>query len=107
MNHADNPWRQDETGYAEYLKHERLLFAWCLQTFADTPAAEAQEAAGTFYEYEPASAPHRGLVFHDEAWHWAMLHIFGPFYWISRPALELPSAEYRRVSDGLSESSAT
>lgn len=107
MNRATNPWQEDETGYADYLEQERALFAWCLQTFAGAPAAEAREAAETFYQYEPASDPYRGLVFHDEAWHWAMLRVFGPSYWISQPALELPSAEYRRFSEILSASSAT
>ncbi|MBN8742530.1 MAG: hypothetical protein BGP24_17510 [Lysobacterales bacterium 69-70] len=101
MNRADNPWQEDETGYVDHLKQERVLFAWCLQTFAGMPAAEAQAAAEAFYEYEPASDPYRGLVFTAEAWHCAMLHIFGAHYWITQPSLAQPSAEYTRLSDSL------
>ncbi|WP_386066307.1 hypothetical protein ACFJIW_17440 [Tahibacter sp. UC22_41] len=101
MSHADNPWQEDETGYADYLEQERVLFAWCLRTVAGMPAAEAREAAEAFYDYEPASNPYRGLVFHDEAWHWAMLRIAGPDYWTTQPSLAQPSAEYRRLSESL------
>jgi hypothetical protein len=51
--------------------------------------------------------PHRGLLFHDEAWHWAMLQTAGPQYWVNRPELKQPSAAYRLESAALSASVAT
>lgn len=101
MNRTKNPWQEDEPGYVDDLRQERMLFAWCLQTFAGMPAAEARAAAEAFYEYEPASDPYRGLVFHAEAWHCAMLQIFGPDYWIKQPSLAQPPAEYTRLADSL------
>jgi hypothetical protein len=54
--------------------------------------------AEQFYAYEAPGDPMRGLVFHDEAWHWAMLRLFGDRYWVARPDLERPSSEYRAES---------
>ncbi|WP_406673847.1 hypothetical protein WBK31_35620 [Nonomuraea sp. N2-4H] len=41
--------------------------------------------------------PYRGLVFHDEAWHWAMLGIYGERYWVAHPELADPPPEYRAL----------
>jgi hypothetical protein len=81
------------------LEHERHLFAWCLSSLGGKSPSEAQAAAEAFYAYEPATEPYRGLVFHDEAWHWAMLQIVGPQYWFTQPELEKPSAAYRHEAE--------
>ena len=95
-----SPW--DEKEYAEYLDHERHLFAWCLVVYGGISQPVARSQAEEFYRYESATTePLRGLVFHDEAWHWAMLKIFGEQYWQARPELESPSADYRAESQRL------
>jgi hypothetical protein len=49
------------------------------------------------YPYESSDEPNRGLIFHDEAWHWAMLRIYGDAYAGDHPELAQPSAEYRAL----------
>lgn len=90
---------EDETEYLEYLEHERHMLAWCLVRYSAVSPDVAARVATSFYLYQPASDPNRGLVFHDQAWHWAMLRICGAFYWTSDPKLETPSAEYQMESD--------
>ena len=85
----------DEQEYVSYLEHERHMYAWCLIKYGNLSPSDAHKSASTFYSYEPANAPYRGLVFHNEAWHWAMLHIFGETYWISRPDLVDQSQDYQ------------
>ena len=86
--------REEEAWYLAILEHERHMFAWCLTRIGGrSPEAAAAEAAA-FYEYEPASEEYRALVFHDLAWHWAMLTIHGDGYWWRDRALETPTAEY-------------
>ena len=89
-------WTEQE--YLEILSHERHMFAWCLVTYGDALQAEADAQALLRYPYEPAEEKFRGLLFHDEAWHWAMLHLFGEGYWRSRPELESSSREYKKES---------
>ena len=98
-----SPW--DEKEYVEYLDHERHLFAWCLCLYGGTSQADARVRAEAFYPYESAATGSlRGLVFHDEAWHWAMLKIFGEQYWQARPELESPSVDYRAESQRYEQS---
>ncbi|NUR29941.1 MAG: hypothetical protein HOV83_29505 [Catenulispora sp.] len=86
----------DEDEYLAYLEGERSRYAWVLRTYGDASPAEAQAAAEQFYEYEPAG-PYRGLVFHNEAWHWAMLGIKGHGYVTHYPELVDPPADYRAL----------
>src|SRR5262249_26055428 len=51
------------------------MFAWCLITYPGLSHADARPASLSPLAYEPAIQPCRGIVFHDEAWHWAMLHL--------------------------------
>jgi len=90
-----SPHGSDEISYRDYLAVERHMFAWCLMKLGGRSPPEANAAAERFYSYQAPSEPHRELVFHDEAWHWAMLELFGEEYWISRPGLESPSSDYR------------
>jgi len=71
------------------------MFAWCMQKYGERSRAEADAEALRAYPYEPASDPYRGFVFHDEAWHWAMLTIHRTMYWLKDRELEVPSADYR------------
>jgi len=96
---------RDEKEYVEYLDHERHLFAWCLSIYGGISQADARARAEELYRYESAATgPLRGLVFHDEAWHWAMLKIFGEQYWQARPELESPSVDYRAESQRYEQS---
>ncbi len=70
---------EDETEYLGYLEHARHMFAWCLTRYSGLSPDVAAREATSFYDYQPASDPCRGLVFHDQAWHWAMLRIRGDF----------------------------
>ena len=97
-----SPWEEQE--YALYLDHERHMFAWCLVRYGGSSESVAVVQAGEFYRYESAGEPSRGLVFHDEAWHWAMRRAFGEQYWQARPDLEQPSADYRAESQRYEQS---
>ena len=88
----------DETNYASQLAHERHMYAWCLVVYGGSTQEDARAIAEEFYPHEEPDAPHRGLVFHDQAWHWAMLRIFGADYWVIRPGTEKPSAQYETES---------
>ncbi|MET7733975.1 hypothetical protein ABZT02_21770 [Streptomyces sp. NPDC005402] len=41
--------------------------------------------------------PYRGLVLHDEAWHWAMSRIHGEWYPVEHPELAAPCPAYREL----------
>lgn len=86
----------DEDEYLASLEGERSRYAWVLRMYGGVPSAEAETAAERFYEYEP-TGPYRGLVFHDEAWHWAMLRVKGDDYVTRYPELVDPPAEYRAL----------
>ncbi|HJT98935.1 MAG TPA: hypothetical protein VJ696_11530 [Rhodanobacteraceae bacterium] len=95
---APSPWT-DERDYAAHLEDERRLFAWTLRRYGSWPEADALAASRLFYPYE-APGDYRGLLFHAEAWHWAMLRLHGEQYWIAHPELEAPSQEYRDAAAG-------
>ncbi|GAB2995731.1 hypothetical protein GCM10023080_072510 [Streptomyces pseudoechinosporeus] len=86
-----------EAEYCEYLQSERRGYAWVMRRHGGLTPAEAWAEALESYPYEPIDTPYRGLVFHDEAWHWAMLRIHGDRYTLERPELAEPSAEYRAL----------
>ena len=99
----------DEKEYAEYLDHERHMFAWCLEVYGSVSQGDAQSRAEEFYKYEPPThEPYRGSIFHDEAFHYAMMKIFGDMYWKKRQASEMESAlaRYRAESKRYHESRA-
>jgi hypothetical protein len=81
----------------DYLGGERRRFAWVMQRHGGLTAAEAEAAALEQYPYEASDVPYRWLVFHDRAWHWAMLRIYQDLYWVEHPDLARPSAEYRAL----------
>jgi hypothetical protein len=97
---------ENEEDYVAYLNAERKLFAWCLEKYGQHSATKAEDEALSFYPYEPTSDSHRGLVFHDEAWHWAMLKVHGAMYWKEHPELQSPSEDYKRESKKLHNQSA-
>ncbi|NBE56038.1 hypothetical protein, partial [Streptomyces boluensis] len=80
--------------YVDTLRVERLGYAWVMRHHGGRTPERAWAEALEHYPYEPPGTPCRGLVFHDEAWHWAMLTLHGHGYWQERPALREPSAEY-------------
>ncbi|MET7462023.1 hypothetical protein [Nonomuraea sp. NPDC005501] len=88
-------WDEDE--YVAYLRDERRAFAWVMQRYGGLTTAEAEEAALECYPYEASGTPFRGLIFHDEAWHWAMLSVYGDRYYVDHPELAQPSTEYRAL----------
>lgn len=92
---------RDEQEYLEQLKHERYMFCWCLMTYADMPVDVATAKAAAFYAYQPPGNPNRDIIFHDEAWHWAMLHIIGEQYWLSKPEYLTPSQQYIDLSNNI------
>jgi YfiH family protein len=89
-------WTEEE--YRLTLEHERHMYAWCLVRHGGLAPDAAEKKAAAFYEYEPPENDQRGLRFHDEAWHWALLHLFDK-YWIEDRELERASSEYRAESD--------
>jgi hypothetical protein len=88
-------WTEEE--YARYLEGERKRYAWVMRTYGAMTLEQADEAATRHYPYEAPGTPCRGLVFHDEAWHWAMLTLKGEYYWSRYPDLAEPSAAYRAL----------
>lgn len=91
----NNPW-QNEAKYLQCLNEERKMYAWCLTKYGDYSPEKAHQEANEFYEYEPKEDEYRGLVFHDNAWHWAMLKIYGEQYWIKHPEMANETEEYIR-----------
>jgi hypothetical protein len=85
-------WTEQE--YCAYLEAERRRYAWVLHRFGDVTPEQAEAAAAEFYYYEPGDDPLRGLVFHDEAWHWALRGILGDNYPNEHPDLVAPPPEY-------------
>lgn len=88
-------WTEEE--YLAYLKNERRLFAWTLRKHGNYSTEEAEKQAMEFYEYEQPTNPYRELIFHDPAWHWAMIAIHGHGYWWDRPELWPPPDEYHEA----------
>ncbi|MFI7349351.1 hypothetical protein ACIBSR_24265 [Streptomyces sp. NPDC049936] len=87
-----------EAEYLGYLQAERRGYAWVMQHHGGLTSAESEEAALEQYPYEPEDAPYRGLVFHDEAWHWAMVAIHGYRYAMEHPELAHPSPDYQALA---------
>ncbi|MFI7209934.1 hypothetical protein [Micromonospora maritima] len=88
-------WTEEE--YVRHLHEERRSFAWVMRRYGDLDADQAEAAAVRRYPFEERDAPYRGLVFHDDAWHWAMREIHGERYWASHPELMRPPAEYEAL----------
>ncbi|WP_408638936.1 hypothetical protein [Nocardiopsis suaedae] len=86
-----------EEGYRACLEGERRAYAWVVSAYGGRSEEEAWAAALEWYPYEPPGTRNRGLVFHDEAWHWAMLELKGRYYWADHPELLTPPAEYRAL----------
>lgn len=87
----------DEAEYTENLLGERRRCAWVMRRYGTLGPDEARAAAQERYPYEPEDAPFRGLIFHDEARHWAMLALRGEHYWREHPELLRPPAEYETI----------
>ncbi|MBW8801567.1 MAG: hypothetical protein JF597_50970 [Streptomyces sp.] len=87
-----------EAEYLDLLRSERRAYAWVMRHHGGMSLPESWAAALDCYPYEPADEPHRGLVFHDEAWHWAMSRIHGHRYPVEHPELADPSPEYRALT---------
>lgn len=90
------PW-EDEAEYVACLTAERRRFAWVMRQYGHMTKDQAEAAALNRYPYEAADAPFRGLIFHDEAWHWAMDSIHGHDYPRTHPELVWPPPEYRAL----------
>ncbi|MCQ8828127.1 hypothetical protein [Streptomyces malaysiensis] len=88
-------WSEEE--YVGYLQGERRCYAWVMRRHGGLAPDQAWQAAVERYPYEPSDEPYRGLLFHDEAWHWAMLALYGARYTVEHPELIEPSAEYRAL----------
>jgi hypothetical protein len=87
-----------EAEYLDLLRSERRAYAWVMHHHGGMSLSASRAAAMESYPYEPADHPHRGLVFHDEAWHWAMSRIHGQRYSVEHPELADPSPEYRALT---------
>jgi hypothetical protein len=85
---------QTEEKYLVLLKHQRHMYKWCLQNIGNLPEGDARKEAETFYKYEPVEEKHRWIVFHEDAWHWAMLKLKGENWWLDFPELKEANTEY-------------
>ncbi|MEU9558326.1 hypothetical protein [Streptomyces fumanus] len=94
-------WNEDD--YLCHLHSERRAYAWVMRHYGGLSPEEAGKAALEHYPYEPPEAPYRGLVFHDEAWHWAMLTIHGHRYPAEHPELAGPPNAYRALEQPVNE----
>ncbi|MEU2282085.1 hypothetical protein ABZ614_09145 [Streptomyces sp. NPDC013178] len=86
-----------EAEYVEYLQAEQRRYAWVMRRYGGLLLTESWAAALDWYRYEPPEKQYRWLVFHDEAWHWAMSVIHGDRYTVDHPDLVDPPAEYRAL----------
>lgn len=84
----------DEVDYQRLLNEERHLFAWCLVHLGKVETSLAATLAERRYPFERKGKPYRGLIFHDPAWHYAMIALYGDMYWKAHPELERMSPEY-------------
>ena len=91
-NFGEPQW--DEAEYGRYLDVERHMFAWCLVQFGGVDPTAASVRAEQRYPFEVPGTRNRGIIFHDLAWHYAMLELHGNMYWKARPDLERAPAEY-------------
>ena len=96
---VDDTVHWDEEEYCRYLNAERRGYAWVLSESGGLTPGAARAAALTQYPYERADQAQRGQVFHDEAWHRAMLRLHGELYWRTRPELLHPPVDYESVWD--------
>src|SRR4051794_40249189 len=92
---VDDPWL-NEAAYTRYLDNERRLYAFALIEYGGVAPEQAEREALDRYPYQPPGTPFRSLIFHDDAWHWAMLRLHGPMYWVSRPELQHEPEAYRQ-----------
>ena len=83
--------------YKDYLFAERRGYVWALVNYGNFSQETAEQMALNFYRLEPRNE--NELAFHDMAWHWAMLKIFGSNYWIDRPDLLNPPFDYAQHRD--------
>lgn len=61
--------------------------------------AEAYRKALAFYPYHALSEGEREAVFGEDAWHWAMVSLFGETFPEQRPDLYQAPEEYFQESD--------
>lgn len=87
----DDGWTEDD--YVRYLQGERARYAWVMRTYGAMSSAQADEASDLRYPYQPPGTAYRGFVFHEEAWHLAMLALKGELYWKHHPELADPPWE--------------
>ncbi|MCL6416272.1 hypothetical protein MIB92_11465 [Aestuariirhabdus sp. Z084] len=85
-----------EEEYLSQLKQQRHMFEWCLLNIGVYSQDEIESASKRLFSYKPESDEYRWLVFHDDAWHWAMLEIKGEGYWREYPNLKDESLEYKQ-----------
>ncbi|GCD47157.1 hypothetical protein [Streptomyces paromomycinus] len=88
-----------EADHLDCLQAERRGYAYVMRQHGGLTSSAARETALERYPYEPDGDPYRGLVFHDEAWHWAMLAIHGDRYAADHPGPAHPSVAYRALAE--------
>lgn len=86
----DGDFAFGEDEYRAYLINEREAYVWTLVNYGGYSQNDAEKMAMDFYRDDPGNE----LIFHDSAWHWAMLKIFGNNYWDSLPDLLDPPTAY-------------
>jgi len=90
---------REEAEYIIYLLHERRLFAWCLIHIGHMGIEQSYQEAGKIYRYYPIEEEDREDIFQEEAWHWAMVTLYGNHYAKNHPQFATPSFEYSQESD--------
>ncbi len=85
---ADDAVWINEAEYLNYLDFERQLYAFALISYGGFAPELARQESLKRYPYEHIDTPYRGLIFHKESWHWAMMRLHGDRYWISFPELQ-------------------
>ncbi|MDO5106560.1 hypothetical protein [Capnocytophaga sp.] len=88
-----------ETEYAQSLDELRYLFAWVLIRYGKFSPEKARIETLTKFPYESDNQPFRDLIFHEEAWHWAMLFLHGEGYWEAFPQYVQIPDDYRKTED--------
>ncbi len=81
--------------YSEQIRIEKHMYKWCLIKYGSLNHELADKQANDFYNFESEDNEYKYIVFHEEAWHWAMIKIHGENYWIVDPSLKSIPSEYK------------
>ncbi|HSH96323.1 MAG TPA: hypothetical protein VK968_19405 [Roseimicrobium sp.] len=79
--------------YVAILTQERHMYAWTLVTFGAFRTEDAESHALQHYPYDPVGQ-NNPFLFHERAWHYAMIELHGSTFWTTKPEILHAPAAY-------------